>query len=170
MNSSQWQTIKNFTPGDFNHPDKIELSIVSALDKFTTLIGVKPDVLSDVRDLDPARPGSQHPKGTAVDVYFPGLDSMRVLDDAEQSGLFDGIGLYVNERGVISFHFDTRGERARWGALITPGTSQSGAPVRNYEYTTLDRVIEFVKKKPEVIAGAGIAVLLFLALLLIPKR
>lgn len=151
----QWPTIRNYQQSDFSFPDKLEHSIIAALDRFTDLIGRKGAILSDYRAFTAGNPNSRHGKGDAVDVAFTGADPVAILQAAENSGLFDGIGIYLNERGAVSFHFDKRGTRARWGALIAPVTDpDTGVVSRVNSYTTLDAVLDKVK----ALASAGVEV------------
>lgn len=167
-----WNSVQNYKRSDFAYPDKLQLSIVDSLDRFTSQTGLKAQILDDYRAYTPGNPDSRHAHGDALDLFFPGKDPLGVLAAAEGSGLFDGIGIYLNERGAVSFHFDKRGSRARWGSLITPELTAAGEPIRKNNYTTLEavvakiseltgRAIETVKKNPIPIFLA-IGALLFL--------
>lgn len=135
----------NYESTDFNYPEKLNPELLRALDRFTETIGRKGTILSDWRDYDPVNPNSKHFTGDAIDVTFPGTDSVAILHAAQESGLFDGIGIYLNEVGAVSFHFDKRKHPARWGAFITPAVDpDTGESFRKYEYTTLDRVLDRV--------------------------
>lgn len=177
MQPVQWQSIKNYSRVDFAYPDNLDHSIIAALDQFTAQTGLHAKILDDYRSYTASNPNSRHAFGDAVDVYFPGQDSLRVLAAAENSGLFDGIGVYLNERNAVSFHFDKRGSKARWGAFVEPVESTAGIVERRNEYTTLDavvqkiqnltgQVIQVVKKNPAVTA----AVVVIVALMLLSKR
>lgn len=136
----------NYQPNDFLHPDKLTPGILQALDRFAEIVGQKGTILSDWRPYDPENPNSRHNFGDAIDITYPGADPLEVLRLAQDSGLFDGIGIYLNENKATSFHFDKRGHAARWGALITPAVDpDTGQTFRKYEYTTLDRVVDRVK-------------------------
>lgn len=57
---------------------------------------------------------SQHLYGTAADIAVPkGLSPLELYRLADESGLFDGLGLY--DWGV---HVDVRGTKARWDYRI----------------------------------------------------
>jgi hypothetical protein len=131
----------------------MEWSVVKALDDFAVKIGRRPVVLSDFRPFDPADPNSQHALGRAIDVAFPGADSLLILDLLASARLFSGFGLYTNPSNAQSFHVDTRVNRsvdspARWGDVIE---YVNGKRVDNY--TTLDRVVDLVKKNSLTLAS-----------------
>lgn len=172
MQPVQWSNVRNYSRVDFAYPDKLDNSIVAALDRFTATTGFKAKILDDFRAYTAGNPNSRHAWGDAVDVYFPGADSLAVLAAAESSGLFDGLGIYLNERGAVSFHFDKRGSRARWGAFVGPAQSETGD--RSNTYTTLQavvdrvqrltgQVVETVKKNPTIAALVVVLGLLWLA-------
>lgn len=153
LTATQWQALIFLRPSDFKNPDGLDYSIVSALDRFTGRIGARPLVLSDYRAGDPG----QHGQGRAIDVVWPELDPLEIHQAAMTSGLFTGIGLYVNEAGAVSFHLDTRtdtlrdGAPDRWGGVIThPLNALTGEHERRTEYVAADIVIDILKKK-----GAG---------------
>lgn len=154
-----WSDIVLFTPDDFRFPDKLEHDIVNALDAFCLMIGTKAVVISDWRFYNEANPNSQHPLGKAVDVVFPGrTDSAYIYNQALESGLFGGVGIYTNERNAQSFHLDTRSELATWGGIY----SQVGAE-RAVRYTTADAVLALItEKKTLSLSLLAMAVLLIL--------
>lgn len=168
INSFQWNLLKHYRPGDFRHPDKLDFSVVNFLDILTANLGLKAQILSDWRPFSPERPGSQHPLGRAVDVTWPGLDTLKTLQVIKSSRLFTGFGLYRNEKGAYSFHLDTRTDRdpmtpATWGALIyRQPNPKGGEPIRTTEYTSLDHLVRFVKTK----AALGIGTLVVAGLIL----
>lgn len=175
MQPVQWSTISNYSRQDFAYPDKLDNSIIQALDTFTSSTGFQAKILDDYRQYTAGNPNSRHAYGDAVDVYFPGYDSLKVLAAAESSGLFDGLGVYLNERNGVSFHFDKRGTKARWGAFVGPAQGATGE--RANTYTTLQAVVdkigqvtgqlyETVKKNPTPAA----ALVIVLALLWLSKR
>lgn len=170
LTAQQWMQIKNFTPADIPDSDKMQFSIVQALDRFTDRLGVKPVFLDTWR---PAQAGAPvwHNSGIAVDVAYYSVNPLGVLQEAESSGLFDGIGIYRNEAGAVSFHFDKRGYRARWGAEIThvidPDTNKT---VQKNAYTTLENIVALIGKKKVLLTGAGLVAILAVLLLLIKKR
>jgi len=131
---------------DFRYPDKLEWSVVKALDDFSVRLGRRPVILSDARPFDPANPNSQHGNGRAIDVAWPGADSLDVLGQLKSAQLFSGFGLYTNPNNAQSFHLDTRVNRtvtnpALWGNEIEYVNGK-----RVDHYTTLERVVELVKK------------------------
>lgn len=148
LTSEQWNSLLYLKPSDFQHPDGMQFSVVSALDQFIGRIGVKPQLLSDYRAGDLR----QHGKGLAVDTYWPGQDPAAINQAAINSQLFSGIGVYVNEGGVASHHFDTRLERslsnpATWGGIIThplnPDTNQVQEAIN---YVGMADVLDLIKK------------------------
>lgn len=150
LTSSQWALLRWLRPSDFVHPDQLHESVVFKLDALATQLDSKPVVLSDVRPDE--RTTSQHSptqEGRAIDTTWPGVDPLQVWTAARNSGMFSGLGVYLNEQGAVSFHFDTRRDRtpadpALWGSLIEPGPH--GERVKNY--TTANVVLDLVKKKP----------------------
>lgn len=156
MKLLDWQFIKNITPSDFNYPEALEFSIVQALDKFIDIIGSKPMVLSDYRPYDPKKPTSRHARGKAIDTTWPGADPIVVWDKALESGLFGGLGIYVNPDKAVSFHFDSRDKKAdgsvyKWGGIITRPAGQ-----KKIEYTGASVVLK-------MIPTGGIVVVLLIA-------
>jgi hypothetical protein len=126
-------------------------------------------ILSDWRPYDPANPDSQHYYGKAIDVTFVGIDPLLVLQAAEDSGLWEdgGLGIYVNEAGAVSFHFDTRGTKARWGGVISHPII-TGSVTKKIEYVDLSVVVDLVKKNTPIISLTGLLLIgwLFVKLLL----
>lgn len=162
ISENQWQSLKHVSKGDFRYPDKLVWGAVLAFDNLVDLIGKKPVVLSDWREYDPKNPNSRHNVGDAIDAAWPNVDSIKLLKQVEDSGLFDGIGIYQNERGAVSFHFDTRGTHARWGGIIThpvdPNTNRTGKQI---EYVAMATVVDLIKKK------GGLIVLILIGLWLL---
>jgi hypothetical protein len=112
--------------------------IVSRLDQFAGQVGIRPFILSDYR------PGDlkQHGVGRAIDTYWP-ISPLGIWQDARRSFLFSGIGIYLNEKGNVSFHFDDRGDRfpedpALWGAHVLKGENS---------YTGSAVILDAIKKK-----------------------
>lgn len=152
---AQWSALRYLGPGDFSGPDGLEFAAVKRLDGLAILLRSKPLILSDKRPFDENNPGSQHFYGTAIDSTWPGVASLRVVEVTESSGLYatGGFGVYVNEAGVVSFHHDTRGTRARWGGMIThPMSSVLNQRVKRIEYTGIAVVLDLVRR------GVGTAV------------
>jgi hypothetical protein len=158
MTETQWLNILWYRPSDFNYPAQLDDSVVAALDQLTQVLRVKGRILSDWRPVSADRPGSQHPLGRAIDVAWPSLDPLKVLDVIKSARLFSGYGLYRNEKGVCSFHVDTRTNRsvdnpATWGAFISAAGTE-----RSYEYTGLQTVVDFVKSHAAIgIVALGVA-------------
>jgi len=149
MKTSDWGTLLYLKASDFRHPDKLDISIVRALDRFIAIVGARPQIISDYRDGDPR----QHGKGRAIDTTWPGMDGQLINQKAIASGLFSGIGVYVNETGEVSHHFDTRTDRttsapATWGGVIThPYDPSSQEHVKRIEYVSMATVLDIIKKK-----------------------
>jgi len=146
MLTQDWQLIKNFEPTEFDNPEKMELSIVGALDRLVSILNIKPVILSDYRPFNPDKPNSQHAYGKAIDVTWPDADSVSIYDKAVNSGLFGGVGVYVNEKGYVSFHLDSRpkkadGSIATWGGVITRPSGQ-----KKIEYTGASVVLNMIPK------------------------
>lgn len=148
---SEWSTLLYLKPEDFagKNPEVLRFSIVQKLDHFTGIIGSRPLILSAGRPGDP----KSHGVGEAIDTTWPGQDPLSVNQKALESGLFKGIGIYVNELGAASHHFDdwdarTSIEPATWGGIIThPVDSSTNQHVRVTQYVTMQSVIEILKKK-----------------------
>jgi hypothetical protein len=178
VTAQQWNSLIHLKPSDFKYPDRLEFSIVQALDRFISLVGSRPIILSDWRPVGEERPGSQHPLGTATDSTWPGQDPVRINSLALQSGLFSGVGIYWNDVNVASHHLDTRTNRsvshpATWGAYIThPFDQATGGHVTKYEYTVMDTILEMIKKKavPITLSLIGFALLLYLMMNMKPGR
>jgi len=168
ISDSQWASLRWYRKSDFSHPDNLDWSVVTALDQLSTKLGQKATVLSDYRPTDTKFPNSQHLVGRAIDVSFPGLDSLQVLGVIRSSRLFSGFGLYTNDQNVQSFHVDTRTARtvdnpATWGDVIDHSTGK-----RVDSYTSLDAVINLVKKNAGTI-GLGVLILGVAAFLILRK-
>lgn len=158
-----WASLLYLKRGDFKNPEKISFDVVQALDLVTGMIGIRPLILSDWRPYDPGNPATQHhisdDLSRALDVTFPGADSLKVWDKLVGSRLFTGLGVYQNENNVQSFHVDRRLDRgvdnpATWGGVIThPYDEMSGAPVRKTEYVGAALVLDMVKKNSLPVLG-----------------
>jgi hypothetical protein len=162
MTPLEWAQLSFLKRSDFSSPDNLQLSIVKALDTFIGQLKVKPDILSDYRPWTASNPNSQHSRGLAIDVAFGALNPLDTLSAAEKSGLFDGIGIYRNEKGAISFHFDKRGSKARWGGVIThPVDPDTGKTSKQIDYVSLQAVIDLIKKKSAIRRVNGCTTRLF---------
>lgn len=147
----EWAKLSFLKRADFQSPDQLQLSIVKALDTFIGQLKVKPDILSDYRPWTASNPNSQHSRGLAIDTAFGALNPLDVLAAAESSKLFDGIGIYRNEKGAVSFHFDKRGTQARWGGVIThPVDADTGKVSKQIDYVSLKAVVDLIKKKSAI--------------------
>ena len=140
---TDWTVLSWYKPGDFKHPEKLDFGVVSGLDRLATALGVKAVILSDYRigALAPSGEPSLHSLGRALDFTYPSVEPMKVLDTIRNMNHFSGYGMYVNERGVVSFHVDTRTDRtpespATWGASRDRGTDQ-----KRWAYTSLRSII-----------------------------
>jgi len=170
LTSQQWLQLRHFTPANVPDSDKLEFSILKALDNFTDQIGAPPVFIDTWRPLVSGKP-EWHSKGIAVDVAYPGRDPLEILDLAERSGLFDGLGIYRNEAGAVSFHFDKRGYKARWGAEITHSVDpDTGRSVQNNSYTTLEQIVALLGKKKVLLTGGALVAILIVLLLLNKNR
>ncbi len=161
---TDWTVLSWYKPGDFKHPEKLDFELVSGLENLAYVLDSKAIILSDFRigALAPSGEASLHSLGRAIDFTYPGVDPMKVLDTIRNMNHFSGYGMYVNERGIVSFHVDTRTDRtpespATWGASRDRGTDQ-----KRWAYTSLRSIIAkyFPAALPAlvwlVIMGAGI--------------
>ncbi len=136
--ATNWSVISYYQPGDFKHPEKLDFELVGGLNNLAYILGVKASILSDFRLGDEG----QHGRGRAIDFAYPTVDSMTVLDAIRNMKHFSGYGMYVNERGVFSFHVDTRTDRspdnpATWGASKDRRIGQT-----EWAYTSLRSIID----------------------------
>lgn len=170
ITDDQWKSLVYLQPSDFKNPDGLDFSIVQALDNFIHTVGSRPIFLSDWRPYDPENPNSRHYYGDAIDTTWPGRDPLQIRQQAIDSRLFSGVGIYYNDAGVASFHFDTRPNRTKedpalWGGLIThPYSPQVGDHVRKTDYTTAQAVVDVIKKN-----GASAVLILFVSGYMISK-
>ncbi len=139
--ATDWSQVVNYQPGDFKHPEKLDFHVVQGVDRLTSILGVKLLILDDFRTFSKMK-DSQHLLGRALDFTCPTVDSMTVLDAIRDMKWFSGYGMYVNERGVVSFHVDTRTDRspdnpATWGA----SKDRRIGPVE-WTYTSLRSIID----------------------------
>jgi hypothetical protein len=172
MAAVDWKTLLYLKPADFHFPDRLQSSVVVALDRFIGQIGSRPVILSDYRP-DDYHPAGQHGQGLAIDTTWPGHEPLDIWSKAVSCRLFSGLGIYVNEVGAVSFHFDNRLDRlvndpALWGAVIThPLDRYSGQHLQLNEYTTADVIVDIIKKKGVVLITFLIG---FLLLYYLTKR
>jgi hypothetical protein len=128
---------------NFKYPNKVEPRLKRYLKVVSLFLDVEPIILSDYREGDPRT----HGKGMAVDTYWPNIDPLIVLEKVKELDLFGGVGIYLNEKDVVSFHFDIRehkedGDIYSWGCFIT---SQNGN--REYNYVAMNLVVDKIKQK-----------------------
>lgn len=148
ITQQQWSSLQRVKRSWFKYPDNLDWSIVSAFDRFAVSVGVNAQVISDYRPGDPR----QHGQGRAIDSVWAGLDPLAINSKALASGLFSGVGIYSNEQGVASHHFDTRTDRttgnpAVWGGLIThPFDPEKNSNVKTITYVGMAQVVDFLKK------------------------
>lgn len=135
-----WSTIKWFRPEEFKHPEKLDASLVYLLDYLRDQMGA-PFVSHCDYDRKGHGSSSQHYYGRADDGHFIGVSyplavdkivniventtvgMVRAMhpeffpgaDEDRKIGNLIGMGIYPQWNNP-GFHFDTRGERARWGA------------------------------------------------------
>jgi hypothetical protein len=174
ITGDQWNSLIHLKRADFHYPDKLEWSIVRALDIFISQVKSRPIILDDYRPGDPR----QHGKGRAVDTTWPGADAVDINRRAIASRLFSGIGIYVNPAGAGSHHFDTRTDHtpaqpATWGGIIEhPFDEATNKNQKQIEYTTMQRVVDLLKKSAGPIANLALMVLFvyFLYRFLSPPR
>ena len=149
INPEIWNQLRHLEITDFKYPVEIHESILRSLDSFISIVGEKPKILSDFRADDPR----QHGIGFAIDTLFVQSDPIFIWENALNSKLFSGLGVYLNENNIVSFHFDTRVDRttehpALWGDFISyPVDPDSNLPFRKDNYTTASAVIDEIKKK-----------------------
>lgn len=164
IQSDQWNSLLHLKRSDFKYPDQLDWSIVRALDVFISIAKSKPQILSDYRPGDPR----QHGKGRAIDTAWPGADPLEINRRAMGSNLFSGVGIYVNEQGVASHHFDTRTDRtpakpATWGGVIKHEYNEAtNSTDKTIAYASMAGVIDLIKKKLGNPANVALMVLFVL--------
>lgn len=157
-----WSSLLYLKPSDFRYPKEIDASVAIALDRFVHIVGRKPIIIDDWRAPGTKSEGEQHQLGRAIDTTWPGIEPTVLWQAAHDAKLFNGLGVYVNEQGVASFHFDTRiGDKAlghwvdrtpqnpaTWGGIIShPYDPNTGRHVKKTEYVGASSVIDLLKKK-----------------------
>lgn len=166
LTPEQWASLVYLRPSDFTHPDGLRYSIVRELDRFIGQVGSRPVILSDYR------PGDErtHGQGLAIDTTWPGADPLKVHGAAMAWAGFGGVGIYTNEVGAVSFHFDTRQDTMRdygpdqWGGIIThPLDGRTNEHVKRIEYVGANTVLDIIKKnvQPVTISLLGLAFVLW---------
>lgn len=162
--AAEWQSLIYLKPQDFTgkNPDGLRFSILQKLDQFVALVGSRPVILSAYRPGDPRA----HGFGQAIDTTWPGQNPLDVNQKAVNSGLFKGIGIYVNELGAASHHFDDWDQRTgsdpdTWGGIINhPINSDTGQHVRTTQYVGMQQVVDIIKKKLYQVATNPVVLLL----------
>lgn len=157
----QWQSLTYYRPEHFRHPEKLEWSVVLGADLLSLKLHKRGIVLSDYRLPSAQNPKSQHPLGRAIDLAFPGLSPLLVLEAIKNLGVFTGYGLYRNEKGAYSFHVDTRTDRtvlnpATWGGLISRTYDPLKGAVKQIAYVGLAQVAKMVSEFPLGLLVAGL--------------
>ena len=132
MQELKWDYLKKVSP-----------RLIRYIDLLAMLLNTRPTILSDYRKGDK----KQHGKGLAVDVYWPDLDPLAVLEYVKKLNLFGGIGIYLNEASVPSFHYDIRphkydGSIATWYGCIYHINGQ-----KHIEYLALQEGIDRIERE-----------------------
>ena len=125
------------------YEDKVNVRLIRYIEMLTILLETTPIILSDYRKGDK----KQHGAGLAVDTFWPDLEPLEVLHFVKTLNIFGGIGLYLNEESVPSFHFDIRphkdnGSIASWGCFITYVNGQ-----KRMSYVAIDDVVKRIEKE-----------------------
>jgi hypothetical protein len=155
---AQWHSLLYLQPERFSYPYELDFSVVVGLDKLIPVVGSRPEILSDYRAGDTG----QHGFGRAIDTAWPGRDPLEVWNLARTARLFSGLGIYWNDLGSASFHFDTRLTRtvdnpALWGDYIThPYNPATDAHERVDDYTSADVILSMIAEKKSVIVPTAI--------------
>jgi hypothetical protein len=149
--SDVWDRLDFYDRTDFSFPDKLKHDVLLGLDRLAERIG-RAVILSDYREKSDVVE-SQHRLGRAIDFTYPARDPGYVLEAIRDTKAFSGIGMYLNSKGAVSFHVDTRTDRppdnpAIWGALKAAA---------GWRYMALDTVREMLRD------GGGIKTLALLA-------
>jgi len=168
MTPVDWRTIQRYSPKEYFYPDRLDDSIVRAMDRLAGLLKVKPRIIDDFRFTSDNK-NSQHLKGLAVDFVVPSLDSLTVLNTLKASKMFSGIGIYTNENNAVSFHVDTRTDRSVENPAIWGATKDRTQGITDWIYTTMDSVVELIKEKKTPIFLLGIGALIVVMYLILKK-
>ena len=126
MSETDWKSIRHFSPSElWGDPAMMERETVFLLDRVRNTLGC-PIIVHCGYEKRPWSPTSQHNCGSAVDYHIGDVsfreavkllgEAIRILRVSERVGL--GIYPHWNNPG---FHLDTRGYRARWGAVKRNG-------------------------------------------------
>jgi uncharacterized protein YcbK (DUF882 family) len=126
MSDGDWKRLRHFSPAEaWGNPAMMERETVFLLDGVREAVG-RPIVIHCGYERRPHRPASRHNDGSAVDFHILGVDfrgAVGLVEGAiEALGAADrvGLGIYPHWKSP-GFHLDTRGRRARWGAVNRGG-------------------------------------------------
>lgn len=123
MKLEDFANLRIYTPDDLPRWEWLDADLIKRLDTLTYNLGLRKPmrILSSFRTQDEneiagGAKASMHLLGKAVDLVAPG-DPLTTYHEAEKVG-FNGIGLTLNNNGVVSIHLDNRpGAPARWSKL-----------------------------------------------------
>ena len=110
----------------------VQLGLMLALDLFRDKIGRAISLLVNGMTTGDHK-AEEHPAGEAADIFFKDgkeADLQQFIVVAILCG-FRGIGIYVNDKGQISFHLDLRQNLVIWRAVKNKKTKE-------WTYTTLN--------------------------------
>jgi uncharacterized protein YcbK (DUF882 family) len=130
MTKEDWERIKYFTPNEsWGDSFKMDRDLIFLIDTLRGLFH-HPFVIHCGYQHRPEKPKSQHNFGRAVDFHIEGIpfrdavDLMLAFIGPPPRGIGVagkiGLGIYTHWN-YPGFHLDTRGKRARWGALTENG-------------------------------------------------
>lgn len=158
-NPVDWNMLRFLKETDFQYPDRMDKSVVLALDFLCFQVHAIPKIISDYRFPETAST-SQHGLGRAIDFTIPGSDSLQILGIIEKSKLFSGYGMYTNEKGVESFHVDTRTTRTRSNPATWGAWKDASKGITSWQYVGLANIVAKISK------GAGLAVVILVGIAL----
>ena len=126
MSDMDWKRIRHFSPNEaWGDPAMMDRETVFLLDRIRNILGF-PIIIHCGYEKRPQNPSSRHNSGSAVDFHIADIDfrdaverlqeAIQILSVSERVGL--GVYPHWNSPG---FHLDTRGYRARWGAVNRNG-------------------------------------------------
>jgi len=118
MSKGKWEAIHWFNSSDVPFWEKLAEELVFGIDAMAAKLRVKPVFTSTWRSPEKnvavgGQGGSQHLKGNAGDVIFPGKTLEEVYQAAREVG-FKGIGLYPEENFI---HVDVREKPGTWARI-----------------------------------------------------
>ena len=130
MTSSDWRLIRNFSLSEnWGDPYQMDRDLIYLLEVLRGLFRF-PFSIHCGYQKRPEKPTSQHNFGKACDFHIDGMtfidavDLMLIFIGPKPSGIgvseIIGLGIYPHWKNP-GFHIDTRGERARWGAVMDGG-------------------------------------------------